>query len=60
MTLACDIKSLFHPAGKEVIYGRRGENVTLVADHMTVLIVEGKNGRFPVTKVKIVEYAVSH
>ncbi len=53
MTLTCDIFSMFHPGGKPVVYGLRGEKVTLVAEHGDVLIVEGKKGRFSVIKDQI-------
>ena len=53
MTLLTDIFSMFHPAGKPIIYGVRGEKVTLIADHGEVLIVEGRKGRFSVIKKQI-------
>lgn len=55
MTLVCDIISLFHPAGKQTVYGVKGEKVTLIADHGHVLIVEGKKGRFSVLIDQVIQ-----
>ncbi|SHN45879.1 hypothetical protein [Chitinophaga sp. CF418] len=43
LVLLDDITSSFR-----VLYGRKGEKVTLISDHGDVLIVQGQNGRFPV------------
>lgn len=55
MTLLTDIISMFHPAAKPVIYGLKGEKVTLIAEHGNVLIVEGKKGRLSVNRDQIME-----
>lgn len=36
----------------KTLYGNKGEEVTLIAEHGDVLIVEGKRGKFPVHKSK--------
>lgn len=55
MTIIQDILSNFHPAGKQTVYGFKGEKVTLISVHGDVLIVEGKKGRFSVLKSQIIE-----
>ena len=36
------------------LYGRAGEEVTIIADHDLVLIVEGQTGsRFPIARDKV-------
>lgn len=51
MILAEDIYSTFV---KGHLYGKAGEPVQLISDRDTVLIVEGKSGRFPVLKSKVI------
>lgn len=43
------LKDIFSKVTRK-LYGARGEVVTVIADHDSVLIVEGKSGRFPVLK----------
>lgn len=42
--------------GAAVLYGKRGEKVTLIGDHGDVMIVEAENGtRFPVRTEQLIE-----
>jgi hypothetical protein len=51
MKLLCDVYSHLRP---HHCYGRKGEEVELIRDDGTVLIVQAKSGdRFPVTPEKI-------
>jgi hypothetical protein len=54
--LRCDITSgRMDKKGKPVIYGKKGDKVTEISDHDTVLIVEGKDGeRFPAEKQHLI------
>jgi hypothetical protein len=58
--LSEDIYSLFYNrktgSNKErILFGRKGEEVTIISDHDNVLIVEGKNkNRYPIKKTKII------
>lgn len=50
-----ELLSCFHKAAKPIIYARKGEPVTLIADRGNVWIMEDRNGnRFPVNKNHIV------
>ena len=51
MILTQDIISTFK---KGHIYGKKGEKVKEISRNGNVLIVEGKNGRFPVTVDKVI------
>lgn len=48
--LSCDVRS---SVKANVLYGKQGEEVTLLADHDKVLIVQGECGRFPVLKTDV-------
>lgn len=50
MILLTDVFSTFQ---KGYLYGKQGEKVKLISVNDKVLIVEGKNGRFPVLKEKV-------
>ena len=40
---------------ERILFGRKGEEVIIIADHDNVVIVEGKNkNRYPVKKEKII------
>lgn len=50
-----DIKSMFHKDGKEKVYGKRNDPVTIVSDRGDVLIVKGKSGElFPVNRQNLI------
>lgn len=40
-------------SNKKMLYGKKGEVVTVIAVYDHVYIVEGAKGRFPVNKVKL-------
>lgn len=38
-----------------MVYGKKGEVVKVITDNPDVLIVEGKKGRFPVRKERVIQ-----
>lgn len=53
--LSCNVRS---SVKSDVLYGKCNEQVTILADHGEVLIVQGECGRFPVRKEFLSEVPV--
>lgn len=52
LTLLSDVLSGKFDKTGQILYARKGDMVTLIADHDDVLIVEKDGNRFPVAKLK--------
>jgi len=52
LTLLSDVPSGKYDKTGQILYARKGDQVTLIAYHDDVLIVEKDGNRFPVAKSK--------